>query len=218
MTNPTSPQEAKLDWVRNALKVEGYECTRDWIIDLGGPCRFATNNVVALCLRMPASTPLMMPVGQMGELPSIRNWTRDYGMRDHWGDLPMDALREWCLPENWYSGTRHEMARYAAFVLPDGYRALFNRGLVWRAFQNLEAKTVRIDCTDRLNPIHFTAPGWRLVVMPMTPPEDMDMVKVATWSPGKDRPIPPTKCETCPQAKLATKCSEWKVDASESRT
>ena len=70
--------------------------------------------------------------------------------------------------------------RSLALAHGDGRKVVFNRVLVWKLLNELPGDSVQIAFDSPRDPIHLTAPGWRLIVMPRLP-QGLEIGEVWTW-------------------------------------
>lgn len=176
-------------WADDAFRVLDRELQITWHLDLGGPCWFLSNGYLTLLLRSDGSKPFTatalesMYRNQLSpfNLQLARESSRDYPKNCLWGDVSVYKLRQAVNPERWILAKAGDVeSRALGLVHGDGRTVVFNRELAWKALFMLPAETVSIAFAGKEDPIHFTAPGWRLIVMPMKH-EYADLKKIWTW-------------------------------------
>lgn len=182
------------DWTANALKVEGYEKNIAWNLDLGGPCRIVGNTAMLICLRWKRVDTFVPDYVHFANRKQLELYTRDYEPKDkhRWGDVSLDALRTWMRPEAWGGRPDEWMTdtklRLLVFKFADGRKIMINRAMVYRALDYLCADTVSIDCGETiLGHVQFTAPGWRIVLMPVDPGK-CPLSDFSVWRQGESAP------------------------------
>lgn len=178
-------------WLREAFQDSGRGVKRDWMVDIGGPCRFVTNDWVALCLREGATDKYTEISNHDAEV--VRQSTRDYPPDCRWGTLKMETLRQWFHPA-WWKQRKHPetLDRLLVFCTSTGSReVLVNRTLVWPLLKHLDADLVIIEYNGERDPVHLTAPGWRIAVMPMLPDSGYPLGHCQHWYAKDEAPDEP---------------------------
>jgi hypothetical protein len=178
-------------WLREALQINGRGVRRDWMVDIGGPCRFITNDWVALCLREGATDQYTEISNYDADV--VRQSTRDYPPDCHWGTLKMETLRKWFHPGWWQKRTHQEtLDRLLVFCGATGARkVMVNRALLWPLLEHLDADLVAIEYNGEREPVHLTSPGWRIVVMPMLPDSAYPLEHCQHWYAKDEAPDEP---------------------------
>lgn len=178
-------------WLREAFQASGRGVERDWMVDIGGPCRFVGNNWVALCLREGATDKYAEISNHDAEV--VRASSRDYPPTCQWGTLKLSTLQRWFHPD-WWAKRKHKetLDRLLVFCTSTGAReVMVNRTLVWPLLKYLDGDVVSIEYNGARDPVHLTAPGWRIVVMPMLPDPNYPLSHCQHWYAKSKEPDEP---------------------------